>query len=218
MTPKKNSTPIKPLEGSTITHEDEEWQHDISNLREQVQQISLLQRATKNGMEVLKKGVENKMDGLKKIMESKMDGLKNGMEAKIDGMEAGMESKMDDMEAKIDEKMENMKNDLKGDMEGLTKLIQKMFPNGENIVEETHDDNKINFNHDFINSNVGWNTHHIQKIDMRNFDGKDLVTWILQMEQYFDLNNVQNTQKVRIVTLHLEQNTFVWYQIGRAHV
>ena len=31
------------------------------------------------------------------------------------------------------------------------------------------------------------------------------------MEQYFDLNNVQNTQKVRIATLHLEKNTFVWY-------
>ena len=32
------------------------------------------------------------------------------------------------------------------------------------------------------------------------------------MEQYFDLNNVQNTQKIRIATLYLEQNTFVWYQ------
>ena len=47
---------------------------------------------------------------------------------------------------------------------------------------------------------------------MRKFDGKDLVTWILQMEKYFDLNNVKNTQKVRIATLHLEQNTFVWYR------
>ena len=46
---------------------------------------------------------------------------------------------------------------------------------------------------------------------MRKLDGKDLVTWILHMEQYFDLNNVQNTQKVRIETLYLEQNTFVWY-------
>ena len=54
--------------------------------------------------------------------------------------------------------------------------------------------------------------HHIPKIDMRKFDGKDPVTWILQMEQYFDLNNVQNTQKVHIATLHLEQSTFVWYQ------
>ena len=51
--------------------------------------------------------------------------------------------------------MENMKNDLKGDIEGLENLIQEMFPNGENIVEETHDENKINVNHDFINSNFG---------------------------------------------------------------
>ena len=44
MPPKKNSTPIKPLEGSTMTHEDEEWQHDISKLQEKMQQISLSQR------------------------------------------------------------------------------------------------------------------------------------------------------------------------------
>ena len=28
----------------------------------------------------------------------------------------------------------------------------------------------------------------------------------------FDLNNVQNTQKVHIATFHLEQNTFAWYR------
>ena len=50
MAPKNNSTPIKPLERSTMTHEDKEWQHDISKLQEQVQQISLSQRATKNEM------------------------------------------------------------------------------------------------------------------------------------------------------------------------
>ena len=47
MAPKKNSTPIKPLEGSTMTQEDEEWKHDISKLQEQVQQISLSQITTK---------------------------------------------------------------------------------------------------------------------------------------------------------------------------
>ena len=64
-------------------------------------------------------------------------------------------------------------------MEGLTKLIQEMIPNSEKVVEETHDGNTINFNHDFINSNVGLKTHHILKIDMMKFDGKDPVTWIL---------------------------------------
>ena len=54
MAPKNNSTPIKPSEGSSMNHEDEEWRHDISKLQEQVQQISLLQRETKNDMEVLK--------------------------------------------------------------------------------------------------------------------------------------------------------------------
>ena len=54
-----------------------------------------------------------------------------------------------------------------------------MFPNGENIVEETHDENKINVNRDFIKSNVGGKNHHILKMDMRKFDGKDPITWIL---------------------------------------
>ena len=74
--PKNSSKPINPSEYSTMSHEDEEVQHDISKLQEQVHQISLSQRATKNEMDVLKKS-----------MEAKMGGLKNGMEDKMDGME-----------------------------------------------------------------------------------------------------------------------------------
>ena len=47
---------------------------------------------------------------------------------------------------------------------------------------------------------------------MRKFDGKNPATWILQMEQFFDLHNVQNTQKVLSATLYLEPNQFVWYR------
>ena len=36
---KNNSTPIKPSEGATTSHEAEEWQHDISKVQEEVQQI-----------------------------------------------------------------------------------------------------------------------------------------------------------------------------------
>ena len=94
----------------------------------------------------------------------------------------------------------------------LTNFLQEILTNGEKVVKETHDENKRNVNHDSIDSNVGSKTHHIPKIDMRKFDGKDPATWILQMEQFFDLNNVQNTQKVRMATLYLEPNQFVWYQ------
>jgi len=72
-------TPSKQPESSSMTHEEEEeMQHDISKLGEQVQQMSLAQKVRKA-----------KMDGLKKCMEAKMD----RMEAKMDGMEA----KVDDL-------------------------------------------------------------------------------------------------------------------------
>ena len=54
---------------------------------------------------------------------------------------------------------------------------------------------KKNVNHDLINSNVGWKNHHIPKMDMRKFDAKDPVTWILKMEQYFGINNVKKHTK-----------------------
>ena len=47
-------------------------QHDISNLRDQVQQVSLAQKGTESKMDCLKKGVEAKMND----MEAKMDDLK----------------------------------------------------------------------------------------------------------------------------------------------
>ncbi len=109
----------------------------------------------------------------------------------------GMEANMDDLK----KGMEDLKTDLKTN---LTKFLQEMLTNEERVVKETHDENKINVNHDFINSNVGSKNHHVPKIDMRNFDGKDPGIWILQMEQIFDLDNVKNTEKVRIPTLYLE--------------
>ena len=136
-------TPSKQPESSSMTHEEEEEMlHDISKLRDQVQQMSLAQKVT-----------ESKMDGLKKDVEANMDGLKTSME----DLKIGME-------------------DLKTD---LTKFLQEMRTNGERVVKETHDENKRNANHDFIDSNVGSKTHHISKIDMRNFDGKEPTTWIL---------------------------------------
>ena len=157
-----------------MTHEEEEEMlYDISKLQEQVQQVSLAQKAT-----------ESKMDGLRKDVEAKMDGLKKGVEAKIDGM---------------DDKMEELKINM-------NKLLQEMVNKGERVLKETHDENKRNVNHDSIDSNVGSKNHHIPKIDMRKFVGNDPATWILQMEQFFDLNNMKNTQMVHTATLYLEPN------------
>jgi len=78
------------------------------------------------------------------------------MQVKMDGVEA----KMNGMDAKMngtDTKMEELKINL-------NKLLQEMVTNGERVVKETHDENKRNVNHDFIDSNDGLETHHVPKM------------------------------------------------------
>ena len=102
------------------------------------------------------------MDCLKKGVEAKMIDV----EAKMDGLKKGVEANMIDVEAKMDDLKIVLKTDL-------TNFLQEILTNGEKVVKETHDVNKRNVNHDSIDSNVGSKTHHIPKIDMRKFDGKD---------------------------------------------
>ena len=138
------------------------------------------------------------MSRSQKLTEAKI----NGVESKINGVESkikGMESKMDDSKIYLKRDMVDLKINL-------TNFLQEILTNGEKVVKETHDVNKRNVNHGSIDPNVGLKTQHIPKIDIRKFDGKDPATWILQMEQFFDLNNVQNTQKVCMENLYLEPN------------
>jgi hypothetical protein len=47
---------------------------------------------------------------------------------------------------------------------------------------------------------------------MRTFDGKDPITWIFHMEQFFNLRQVSSLQKVPIASLYLENDNCFWYQ------
>jgi hypothetical protein len=104
--------------------------------------------------------------------------------------------------------MEGLKGEI---MEVLKKFVTEKTPESENASHEIHDEDIRKVNQEWRNSNFGLNTNHIPKIDMRKFDGKDPITWILQMEQFFDLHNGPHTQKVRISSSYLEPNQFVWY-------
>jgi hypothetical protein len=130
----------------------------------------------------------------------------NELQKKMDSMEVKLDTKMDSMEAKLDTKMDGLKGDI---MEVLKNFITKKTPESENASHEIHDEDTRKVNQEWRNSNFGLKTNHIPKIDMRKFDGKDPITWILQMEQFFDLHNVPHTQKVRIASLYLEPNQFV---------
>jgi hypothetical protein len=119
-----------------------------------------------------------------------------------------LQKKMDSMEAMLDTKMDGLKGEI---MDVLKHFVIVKTPESENASHEIHDEDTRKVNHEWRNSNFGLKTNHIPKIDMRKFDGKDPITWILQMEQFFDLHNVPHTQKVRIAFLYLEPNQFVWY-------
>ena len=77
-------TPSKQPESSSMTYEEEEeMQHDISKLQDQVQQMSLSQKLTEakiNGVESKINGVESKIKGMEAKMEDSMADLKTDME------------------------------------------------------------------------------------------------------------------------------------------
>ena len=127
----------------------------------------------------------------------------NELQKKMDSMEAKLDTKMDSMEAKLDTKMDGLKGEI---MEVLKIFITEKTPESENASHQIHDQDIRKVIQEGRNSNFGLKTNHVPKIDMRKFHGKDPITWILQMEQFFDLHNVPHTQKVRINSLYLEPN------------
>jgi len=105
-----------------------------------------------------------------------MEDLNIAIEAKRNSFICAMEADIDGREVDLKKDMEYLKKDMEGSKEGETKLLQERTPNDDKVVEETHDEKKINVNHDFIESNIGLKIQHIPNIDMRKFDGKDPIT------------------------------------------
>jgi hypothetical protein len=126
-----------------------------------------------------------------------------------DVLQEMMDSTKDKLEAKMDTKIDGLKGEI---MEGLKFFLIERPHESDNVSHEIHDKDKRKMNQDWRNSNFGLKTNHFPKIDMRKFDDRDPITWILHMEKFFDLHDVPHTQKVRIVSLYLEPNQFVWYR------
>ena len=108
--------------------------------------------------------------------------------------------------------MEELKNSIKTI---LLHTLDERFHQGDIMTQGNHVNvEKIKFepqNHDYSSPP---NLHHrgfhstrrnylIPKIDMRNFDGKDPITWIFYMDQLYDVNHVPTLQKVTLASLYL---------------
>jgi hypothetical protein len=116
----------------------------------------------------------------------------------LDGSEE-MHRDINDLQNKIvtKDELQEMMEGLKGEiMEVLKNFVTEKTPKSENASHEIHDEDTRKVNQEWRNYNFGLKTNHVPNIDMRKFDGKDPITWILQMEQFFDLHNVPHTQKI----------------------
>ena len=80
------------------------------------------------------------------------------------------------MEDKLEAKMDDLKEEI---MEVMKNFVTDKTPESENASHEIHDEDKRKVNQEWINFNFGLNTNHVPKIDMRKFDGKNPITWIL---------------------------------------
>ena len=89
--------------------------------------------------------------------------------------------------------MEGLKGEI---MEVLKNFVTEKTPESENAYHDIHDEDTRKMNKKWRNSNLGLKTNHFPKIDMRKFDGKYPITWILHMENLFDLHDVPHTKKV----------------------
>jgi gas vesicle protein len=110
-----------------------------------------------------------------------------------------MHRDINDLQKKIvtKDELQEMMEGLKGEiMEVLKNFVTEKTPKSENASREIHDEDTRKVNQEWRNSNFVLRTNHFPKIDMRKFDGKDPITWILQMEQFFDIHNVPHTKKV----------------------
>jgi hypothetical protein len=93
-----------------------------------------------------------------------------------------MRRDINDLQKKIVTKYElqEMMEGLKGEiMEVLKSFVIEKTPESEMESHEIHDEDIRKVNQEWRNSNFGLKTNHVPKIDMRNFDGKDPITWIL---------------------------------------
>ena len=169
---------------------------------------------------VSKGDLERSMYILRKYFEKGLEGSIKTLD--LDNLQIHIEERMIHMENIVG----HMKDNIVGRVVKILQNPKEKIHKGDDVGQGTHDDkNTTHVEQPSINkhaprgfdsnmgSNQGWSPRGLQlpKIDMRKFDGKDPITWIFQMEQFFDIHQVPNIQKVTIAFLYLEPQQFVWY-------
>jgi len=58
----------------------------------------------------------------------------------------------------------------------------------------------------------GNNLSRLTRIDFPKFEGEDVQGWVYKCEQFFELDSIAETKKVKIASIHLLGKALVWHQ------
>jgi hypothetical protein len=124
--------------------------------------------------------------------------------------EATEDSQANEELSKFKEEVKKDMCDLRGDILDIRSMLST-------YIKETRKEHSINqgetsnSTNDDTNFNPTGSRNFFPKVDMRKFDGKDPLTWINQMEIFFEVHQIPYGQKVTISSLYLELDQFIWY-------
>lgn len=101
-------------------------------------------------------------------------------------------------------------------MAGLKDLVTNLSLKYDQIAEKVNP-NPVNpsfagpsFN-SVVNTNMQWQSR-FTKMEFPKFYGEDLEGWVYKSEKFFEINGIEESQKIKLASIHLEEKALHWFR------
>ena len=102
---------------------------------------------------------------------------------------------------------------LQNSIDGLTQLITTLNSKYDGLSEKVSSSSKSPAQPPPLLQKPDLNQRGFQpKLDFPKFFGEDSESWICKSEKFFELNTIDENQKLRLASLHLEDKAMTWYR------
>lgn len=97
---------------------------------------------------------------------------------------------------------------------GLSVQVSKLVANdgkeSENVSNDRNHDRDTNFQ-PYQNRQHPFSAR-MTKVEFPKFDGTELRSWLYRCNQFFQIDEIPDDQKVRLAAIHLEGKALLWHQ------
>lgn len=97
---------------------------------------------------------------------------------------------------------------------GLSMQITKLVPSEGRISESTRNstETETGYRSNDFQTRPHSFASRMTKIVFPKFDGSDLRSWLYKCNQFFQLDDIEDAQRVRLAAIHLEGKALLWHQ------